>query len=115
MVTRKENIRPIIKEQMRGGDGRAVQTPVIDEAQFCGHGRLFAKMTREPGCSIGWHEHHGESETFYILAGAARYCDNGEWVTLRAGDCAYTPSGEGHSIANAGTQPLEFMALIVKA
>ena len=45
MVTRKENIRPIIKEQMRGGDGRAVQTPVIDEAQFCGHGRLFAKMT----------------------------------------------------------------------
>ncbi len=64
MVTRKENIRPIIKEQMRGGDGRAVQTPVIDEAQFCGHGRLFAKMTLEPGCSIGWHEHHGESETF---------------------------------------------------
>ena len=115
MVTRKENIRPIIKEQMRGGDERAVQTPVIDEAQFCGHGRLFAKMTLEPGCSIGWHEHHGESETFYILAGAARYCDNGEWVTLRAGDCAYTPSGEGHSIANAGTQPLEFMALIVKA
>ena len=52
MVTRKENIRPIIKEQMRGGDGRAVQTPVIDEAQFCGHGRLFAKMTLEPGCSI---------------------------------------------------------------
>ena len=51
MVTRKENIRPIIKEQMRGGDGRAVQTPVIDEAQFCGHGRLFAKMTLEPGCS----------------------------------------------------------------
>ena len=23
MVTRKENIRPIIKEQMRGGDGRS--------------------------------------------------------------------------------------------
>lgn len=34
---------------------------------------------------------------------------------MRAGDCTYTPSGEGHSIANAGTQPLEFMALIVKA
>ena len=88
---------------------------VDSNPKFCGHGRLFAKMTLEPGCSIGWHEHHGESETFYILAGAARYCDNGEWVTLRAGDCAYTPSGEGHSIANAGTQPLEFMALIVKA
>ena len=98
MVTRKENIRPIIKEQMRGGDGRAVQTPVIDEAQFCGHGRLFAKMTLEPGCSIGWHEHHGESETFYILAGAARYAQATAHTRLPArGTASPTP---GHSRSN---------------
>lgn len=68
-----------------------------------------------PGCSIGYHEHQGESETFYILAGEARYNDNGTEVTLSPGDCAHTASGQGHSIANAGETPLEFIALIVNS
>lgn len=34
-------------------------------------------MTIEPGCSLGYHEHHNESETYYILRGEGDYNDNG--------------------------------------
>ena len=41
------------------------------------------------------------------------YNDNGSIVTMRAGDTAFCPDGEGHCIANRGTEPLVFLALIV--
>ena len=30
---------------------------------------LSAKVTIEPNCTLGFHEHHGETETYYILSG----------------------------------------------
>ena len=115
MITRKRELPETVTTQMRGGDGEVRMKELLQPGQFCGHGRLFNHMVLAPGCSIGYHEHQGESETFYILAGEARYNDNGTEVTLSPGDCAHTASGQGHSIANAGETPLEFIALIVNS
>ncbi|WP_308753499.1 cupin domain-containing protein [uncultured Anaerotruncus sp.] len=115
MITRKAQLPEDVKVQMRGGDGEVHMKMLLDPERFCGHGRLFNHMVLAPGCSIGYHEHQGESETFYILTGEARYNDNGTQVTLGPGDCAHTASGQGHSIANAGETPLEFIALIVNS
>ncbi len=41
-------------------------------------------MTLEPGCSLGYHEHHGESETYYIIQGQGEYNDNGKYRPVKA-------------------------------
>lgn len=71
-------------------------------------------MTLEPGCSLGYHEHHGESETYYILSGQGEYSDNGLYRPVQPGDITFTPDGKGHGLANIGNTDLVFMALIIK-
>ena len=66
-----------------------------------------------PGSAIGYHVHKGDSETYYIMSGTARYNDNGNIVTLSAGDVTYTASGEGHGIEAIGDEQVEMIALIL--
>ena len=75
---------------------------------------MFAKVVIPPGCSIGYHEHHGNTETYHILQGEALYNNNGEEVKVAAGTTTFCPDGEGHSIENCGTEDLVFIALITK-
>jgi len=100
-------------ENMRGGDGIVTVENLLTPEDLYEKGRLFAKITIDPGCSIGHHLHEGEMESFYIISGEAEYSDNGEIVTLSPGDTTLTPSGEGHSIKSIGTTPLELIALIL--
>lgn len=100
-------------EAMRGGKGTVIIEDVLGEQEFRGKARLYAKVTLEPGCSIGYHEHHNESETYYILSGKGEYSDNGAALTVAAGDVTFTPDGKGHGIENTGTEDLVFMALIL--
>ena len=76
-------------------------------------GRLFSLVTLQPGQSIGWHVHSGDSETYCILKGSGEYSDNGTLVTLGPGDVAMVRPGEGHSLLNTGAEPLELIALIL--
>lgn len=76
-------------------------------------GRVFAHTTVYPGSSIGYHVHQGESETYYILSGVARYNDNGTIRTVTAGDVTFTGTGEGHGIEAVGQEPVEMIALIL--
>lgn len=54
-------------EQMAGGKGHVLIERLLGEKELDGKCRMYAKVTLEPGCSIGYHEHHKESETYYIL------------------------------------------------
>lgn len=76
-------------------------------------GRVFAHTTLEPGHSIGYHVHEGESELYYIYSGKAEFNDNGTIEIVESGDTTFTPSGTGHGIKNIGTGPLEIIALIL--
>ena len=75
---------------------------------------MYAQVTIPPGCSIGYHEHHGNTETYHILQGEALYNDNGTETKVGAGTTTFCPDGEGHSIENCGTEDLVFIALITK-
>ena len=66
-----------------------------------------------PGSSIGDHAHSGDSETYFFLKGKGRYNDNGTWVDIEAGDMTFCPDGELHGVENTGTEPMEFIALIL--
>ena len=75
---------------------------------------MFSKVIIPPCCSLGVHEHHGNTETYHTLSGTALYNDNGVTREIGPGDSTWTPDGTGHGVDNsAGTEPIVFMALIV--
>ncbi len=114
MVKRYESLPVTKREKMREGAGTVVLRGLLDgENEMYGKGRLFSELTLAPGCSIGKHEHSGESETYFIVRGTAELDDNGTVVTLGPGDVAYTPDGEYHAIKNVGEDELVFLALIL--
>ena len=101
-------------EHMCEGNGHVIIKEILEEPYLAGKCGLYAEVTLEPGCSLGYHEHHGESETYYILAGQGEYNDNGAYRSVSAGDITYTSSGKGHGLSNTGNTDLVFMALITK-
>ena len=100
-------------ENMAGGQGHVLIKRLLNEKQLNGKCGLYAEVTLEPGCSLGYHEHHNESETYYILSGKGIYSDNGTLRMVKAGDVTFTPDGQGHGMTNTGDEDLVFMALIM--
>lgn len=100
-------------ENMCGGKGHVIIKRLLDEKQLNGKCGLYAEVTIEPGCTLGYHEHHGESETYYILSGEGAYNDNGTVCAVKPGDVTFTPDGCGHGLDNTGDTDLVFMALII--
>lgn len=100
-------------ENMAGGKGHVIIRHILGEKELNGKCGLYAEVTIEPGCSLGYHEHHGESETYYILKGQGNYDDNGTIRPVKPGDVTFTPDGRGHGLTNSGEEDLVFMALII--
>lgn len=98
---------------MMGGKGHIVKNTLLTEDQMNSKNRIFAEMTLEPDCSLGYHVHHGDAEAYYILSGEGEYDDNGVIRTVKAGDVTYTPDGKGHSLENKGSENLVFIALVI--
>ena len=113
-IVRKENQRSISSRQVQGGQGEAQFKAILESnEELMGKGRLFSHVKLEKGCSMGWHVHQNEGEAYYILKGTGEYNDNGNVVTVSAGDVTMVYSGEGHSILNTGDETLELIALIL--
>ena len=116
MIRRKEECVTEYREKMRGGDGTAMVTSLIaGPEELNGKGRLFSRITLNPGSSIGYHVHENDAELFYFLNGIGIYSDNGTDVEVRAGDVAICETGHGHGVTNTGEDVLEFVAVIVYA
>lgn len=117
MIKTSEELRQEVKTSMRGGNGEVQIIHVLEQAQdkdeFRGKGRLYSKNIIKPGNSIGFHEHVGDFEVYYILSGEGIVDDNGKKSVVKPGDVIITNNGESHSIENTGTSDLEFMALIL--
>ena len=102
MIRRGNECQIEYREHMRDGDGTVQLTNFITgPAELCGKGRLFSRLTLNPGCGIGYHVHEGDSELFFILKGTAEYSDNGTICQVSAGDVTICPPGQGHSITLA--------------
>jgi len=113
MVKRKGSYSVIERENMRGGDGVVKIEELLLPAEIYDKGRLFGKITLEPGASIGAHVHEGEMEGFYIICGEAELFDNGKTVKLFPGDTSLNISGEEHALKNVGDTTLEVIALVL--
>ena len=107
--------KPVQATEKAGGKGTITICHLLGQEELDGKCAMFSKVIIPPLCSIGVHEHHGNTETYHILSGTALYNDNGKEVTLHAGATTFCPDGEKHGIENASkTEDLVFMALIIK-
>lgn len=114
MIRKKDSCQIEYREHMRDGDGTVQLTSFITgPEELCGKGRLFSKITLNPGCGIGYHEHERDSELFYILKGTAEYNDNGTVTNVTAGDVTICPPGTSHGITNRTDEVVELIAVIV--
>ena len=113
MLKRKASYPAESRENMRGGEGCVTIEKLLTPAELYEKGRMFAKITLLPGCSIGYHVHEDEMESYHILSGEAEYMEDGGGARLFAGDTTLTLSGQGHSIKNTGDSPLEIIALVL--
>lgn len=102
-----------ITKPSANGVGAVLIEQILDTelADKCG---LYARVTIPAGSVLGYHEHHGNGESYFVLSGEAIYDDNGVKRTIKPGDSTWTPDGSGHGVDNSnGTAPIVFMALIV--
>lgn len=106
-------MKTVVMKNAYGGKGNVVLKHLLDEKQLNGKCGLYAEVTIAPGCSLGYHEHHNESETYFIVKGQGNYNDNGSIRPVTVGDVTFTPDGCGHGIENTGDEDLVFMALII--
>ena len=115
MVTKKDALEIEFREHMRDGDGTVKIQNLVGKDELLGKGRLFARLILEPGCSIGYHVHEGDSEIFNVIKGEGVYSDGGVEKRVAEGDVMVCPEGTGHSIRNDGESTLVLTALIVYA
>lgn len=116
MIRRKDECKIEYREKMRDGNGTVRLTSLIaGPEELNNKGRLFSRITLNPGCSIGYHVHETDAELFYILTGTGAYSDNGTVVDVHPGDVTICETGHGHSITNTGEDVLELVAVIVYA
>ncbi len=113
MLKEASTLQPVRRENAQGGEGHVFMKHLLNKEELNGKCGIFSQVTIPVGCSLGYHEHHGESETYYILSGEGVYQDNDTKYPVKAGDVTFTPSGSGHGLANSGDKDLVFMALII--
>jgi mannose-6-phosphate isomerase-like protein (cupin superfamily) len=115
MIIKANACKTDARTNMKGGDGTVLVTEFVSAAELNQKGRLFSNIHLDPGASIGYHVHEGESELFYVVRGEAVYNDNGTEYPISASDTAIVTPGNGHCVANRGTEPVDLIALIVYA
>ncbi len=113
MIRKAEDMASEIREGMRGGKGKIQIDHIFKNDEFKGKARLCARITLEPGASIGFHEHKDEDEIYHFISGKGIVNDDGKEHELTAGDSVLTCGGNSHSVENTGNGPLVFLAVIL--
>ena len=111
----KANERETVRVEMtNGGTGFLLKEALLTMEELGPHCRMFTRATLKAGCSLAFHEHHGEVEAYYILSGKGIYLDDGKEVFVEAGDVTYCADGHGHGLKNIGDVDITFVALVLK-
>ena len=113
-MVRKDAERITERKTIFGGEGQAFIRQILNgPEEMYGKGRVFSLLHLEPGCEVGWHIHHGDGETYFILRGRGLYNDNGQSAEVFPGDVTFVDDGEGHALRCISDEPLEAIALIL--
>ena len=111
----KAGERAVVKaEGAYGGAGYILKEALITEAQMGEHCTMFHNVTIPVDCELGYHEHHGNTEAYYMLTGKGLYTDDDKQYEIEAGDVVFCEEGHGHGLKNTGDVDITFVALVLK-
>lgn len=102
-----------IRHNMRGGEGTVKLMGIVQKDALPPKVRLASLVTLEKGCGIGFHEHSGEEEMFYVLSGEGILNDNGIERLIKAGDSHLCKDGQSHAVHNEKDEPYKMLAVVV--
>lgn len=101
------------KTERREGETKGTISRLLSPGQLHDKGRLFARITLEPGAKVALHTHHHDFEIIYILTGTGLAVDNDTKQQVSAGTLIFTNHGESHALENNGETVLEYLAMVL--
>ena len=101
-------------ENARGGNGFIISKDIFLEDDFGSSISHLILVTIPSGSSVGFHEHSGDEEIYFILEGHGKVRDDEEGYDVGPYDTVLTNSGHCHGIENTGDQDLKLLAIIGK-
>jgi len=114
MLYHRNELKSETREKPRGGEGTAAFLHFAEgKGAVQKNTGLLAEITLPPGASIGYHSHTEDTEFYIIMEGSGKVNDNGTEKDISKGDVMITGNGDSHSIANTGSSPLVFHAVII--
>ena len=113
MIKTYDTLPVEIRKNMKGAPGEVKITSLATPAEMLDHARLYALMELEPGSGIGFHEHHGETEIFFVIEGTITWNDGEKETEVNAGGIMICEDGKGHGMMNNGDVKAKLTALII--
>ena len=102
-------------ERPRGGAGSLELHEIMSPAELSGRVTLFAKVVLQPRSEIGYHQHVGETEAYYVLSGRGFFQGgDGEKTAVKPGDICTIEEGQSHGMINTEDQAMELIALVLE-
>lgn len=99
---------------LRGGEGTIEIRHILSKDELMGHGTMYAHVVIPPHSSLGFHQHVGNTEPYYVLKGNGIFVDNdGSRTEIHPGDVCVIEVGQSHAVENPNEEPLEIMALVI--
>jgi quercetin dioxygenase-like cupin family protein len=109
MLIRRADDMPGTPMQMEGVKG--VQMRIMVGRADGAPNFAMRHFTVEPGGNTPHHSHNYEHEV-YIVEGAGRVEQDGEFHDIQAGDVIYVPANRTHQFVNISSKPMKFLCLV---
>lgn len=106
--------RVVTVEGLRDGKGSVEIHHILEGEDLMGMGTMFARVIVKPHSSIGWHQHVGNTEPYYILKGVGTFVDNdGTKTEVHPGDVCSIKVGQWHAMENNTDEDMEMIAFVM--
>lgn len=116
-VYKAKDIPGTVREKVAGGEGNLDCRYAVASGAASADAALqvIGMLKLEPGCSIGFHKHAANEETYVFISGTGIYTDtDGAKYDVAPGDMTVTSKGESHGLANNGKTPLVWVGVIAQ-
>ncbi|KHF39510.1 cupin domain-containing protein [Halalkalibacter okhensis] len=109
----RNSIEKVLINNPHGGVGSIEIEKVLTMDDKFGDLSLFAKVIIKPQTSIGFHQHVGEAEAYYVLKGEGYFINNQkERVRINPGTICVIEVGQSHGLENPNDNEMEIIAIV---
>lgn len=101
-------------QNCHNGTGGVIFREIFSEIDFESSLEHFHETIIEPHATIGYHQHTGNEEVYYIVEGRGKMTLNGNEVEVEPGDAIITQSGDSHGLSNTSDSEMRILVFQCK-